>query len=207
MTQLCYRCALVLAGLLLTAPSALAHHPMGGKTPSTVFEGLLSGLGHPIIGVDHFIFTLGVGLAAMIAGRLKSLPLFFVGFTIVGALLHVNGFGLPFAELFILASVFAVGAFLVVRPNIPASVWASTFAAAGLFHGYAYGEAIFGSEATPLLAYLLGFGCIQYAIAVCAGALTKLLTTSHETAARIGGGGLIGAAVALSGGPLAFLVN
>ena len=26
---------------------------MGGKTPSTFAEGLLSGLGHPVIGPDH----------------------------------------------------------------------------------------------------------------------------------------------------------
>ncbi|PKO63289.1 MAG: urease accessory protein UreJ, partial [Betaproteobacteria bacterium HGW-Betaproteobacteria-17] len=44
-------------GLLLVAStSALAHHPMGGMTPQTLSQGLLSGLGHPVIGLDHLAF-------------------------------------------------------------------------------------------------------------------------------------------------------
>jgi urease accessory protein len=37
-------------------------------------------------------------------------------------------------------------------------------AASGLFHGHAYGEAIFGAETTALTAYLVGFTIIQLAI-------------------------------------------
>ena len=43
----------------LAALPALAHHPMGGTTPTTFMQGLLSGIGHPILGLDH--------LAALIA--------------------------------------------------------------------------------------------------------------------------------------------
>ena len=32
---------------------AFAHHVVGGKMPVTFMDGLLSGLGHPIIGLDH----------------------------------------------------------------------------------------------------------------------------------------------------------
>jgi urease accessory protein len=41
-------------GVALLAEPAFAHHLMGGRTPSTFADGLLSGLGHPIIGLDHF---------------------------------------------------------------------------------------------------------------------------------------------------------
>ncbi|MEM8612959.1 MAG: hypothetical protein AAGF93_13145 [Cyanobacteria bacterium P01_H01_bin.105] len=34
---------------LFTALPALAHHPLGGKTPSTFIECFLSRLGHPVI--------------------------------------------------------------------------------------------------------------------------------------------------------------
>jgi len=44
-------------------------------------------------------------------------------------------------------------------------VWGALFAVAGLFHGYAYGESIFGAERTPLGAYLLGLVIVQTAIA------------------------------------------
>src|SRR5215510_12231222 len=50
--RLLCRTALV-AALSLFATSAFAHHVMGGKTPSTFVEGLLSGVGHPVIGPDH----------------------------------------------------------------------------------------------------------------------------------------------------------
>src|SRR5262249_61127194 len=43
-------------------PPASAHHLMGGKLPGNAWEGFLSGLGHPIIGPDHFAFVVGVGL-------------------------------------------------------------------------------------------------------------------------------------------------
>ena len=35
---------------VLGTASAHAHHVMGGKTPSSFIDGLLSGLGHPLIG-------------------------------------------------------------------------------------------------------------------------------------------------------------
>jgi urease accessory protein len=48
-------------------------------------------------------------------------------------------------------------------------------AIAGLFHGYAYGEAIVGAQMTPLVAYLLGFTLIQYVVALVAQALGNVV--------------------------------
>jgi urease accessory protein len=65
------RCAaLVGAGLFATAGTAYAHHLMGGKTPSTFTEGILSGIGHPIIGPDHLAFLVALGIAVGV-GRLS----------------------------------------------------------------------------------------------------------------------------------------
>jgi urease accessory protein len=36
---------------------------MGGKTPSTFVDGILSGVGHPIIGPDHLAFVVALGIA------------------------------------------------------------------------------------------------------------------------------------------------
>ena len=41
-------------------------------------QGLLSGVGHPVIGVDHFAFVVAVGITAALAGRLWALTLSFV---------------------------------------------------------------------------------------------------------------------------------
>jgi urease accessory protein len=50
-------CRTALAALLLLyTTAAFAHHVMGGETPSTFVDGLLSGIGHPIIGADHLAF-------------------------------------------------------------------------------------------------------------------------------------------------------
>src|SRR5215475_13142518 len=93
-------------------PPAFAHHVMGGELPSTAWQGVLSGLGHPIIGIDHCAFVIGVGLISHLAGRLLLLPLLFVVGTALGCLLQVQGYGLPFAELSIALTI-AVAAVVV----------------------------------------------------------------------------------------------
>ena len=174
---------------------ATAHHPMGGATPSTIMEGLLSGFGHPIIGLDHFAFVIGVGLVALLLGRRFTLPLAFVVATIGGVVVHLASLSLPAAETVIAISVLLVGGFVVGGVRLPTIVFAGLFAVAGLFHGFAYGEAIFGAETTPLLAYFLGFAMIQYAIAVGVGyALQGLADLTERTMAnaRIAGGVVAG---------------
>ena len=149
---------------LIAAPLAQAHHPMGGATPSTMVEGLLSGLGHPVIGPDHLAFLLIAGLlAAAVAGSARYLlPLAFVGATVGGTLYHLAAADLPLTETAIALSVLLGGLALVLRRSLPTLLLGGVFALAGIYHGYAYGEAIIGAESTPLLAYLVGFAFIQY---------------------------------------------
>mgnify|MGYP006450570869 CR=1 FL=1 len=49
--------------------TALGHHPMGGETPKTFTQGLLSGLGHPVIELDHLLFVIAFALLVGLAGR------------------------------------------------------------------------------------------------------------------------------------------
>lgn len=67
-----YAIRVACAGPLLLASTcaALAHHAMGGQLPQTFGQGLLSGIGHPVIGVDHFAFVVAVGIVAALAGHL-----------------------------------------------------------------------------------------------------------------------------------------
>jgi len=161
--------AAAVVALAASAYPALAHHPMGGQTPDTLTTGLLSGLGHPVIGVDHLAFIVAVGIAAAFAGNRLLSPLAFVAATVVGCLLQVGGIALPAAEIVIAASILILGAVVLSGRMIGAPALLGLFAVAGLFHGWAYGTAIVGAEATPLLAYLLGFAAVQYAIVVGAG--------------------------------------
>ena len=77
----------------------------------------------------------------------------------------------------------------------------AVFAVAGLFHGHTYGEAIFGAEATPLAAYLVGFGAVQWAIAAGAGLAlgrgSRIGTGMEHGAARLTGAMVAGAGVLL----------
>ena len=63
------RCAILVgACFVATAGTASAHHLMGGKTPSTFADGILSGVGHPIIGPDHLAFLVALGIAVGVGG-------------------------------------------------------------------------------------------------------------------------------------------
>lgn len=154
-----------LASVLLAASPAFAHHAFGGKTPVNFFEGFLSGLAHPVIGFDHLAFVVAVGLLA-VSRKNILIPISFVVAALLGTGLHVASWDLPIREVVISASVLGFGVLLAVRNAVP--VWAlGTLAAiAGVFHGYAYGEAIVGAQMNPLLAYLLGFTAIQLAISL-----------------------------------------
>ncbi len=47
--------------LLAFASNAFAHHPLGGVVPETMLNGLLSGLGHPVIGFVQLALMFGAG--------------------------------------------------------------------------------------------------------------------------------------------------
>ena len=183
------------------ATPALAHHPLGGETPTTLVHGLLSGVGHPVIGLDHLAFVIAVGIAATFTARPLLMPLAFVAATLVGTLVHLASIGLPLVEVVIALSVLALGAMLLSGRAFGAATYAAMFAVAGLFHGHAYGEAIFGAEATPLVAYLVGFGAVQWAIAAGAGLLlghgSRLVAGAPNGAARLSGAMVAGAGVLL----------
>jgi urease accessory protein len=157
--------SIAVCGWLLTQSPAWAHHPMGGRTPINAWEGFLSGLAHPVIGLDHLAFIIAIGILSAQFIRGWQLPIFFLVTAMLGTGIHLTQVGLPLPGVGVALSVIALGVILVLRQRLEFVILASLFAIAGLFHGYAYGEAIFGAEMTPLISYLLGFTTIQAAIA------------------------------------------
>jgi len=186
----------VIPFFLMTA-SASAHHVMGGKIPTTFAEGFLSGLGHPVIGPDHLAFLLAIGVAVGVGGLNLVLPLLFVVASAIGVTLHVNGVNLPGAEIVVAVSVLFAG-FLIARGRaLPVSLWAILFAAAGLFHGYAFGESIFGAERSPLHAYLLGLIIVQSVLTVGTALLVRRRAGGVSAIApRLAGAVIIGVGLA-----------
>jgi urease accessory protein len=193
MNDLFRRTALVPALLLLATTPASAHHVMGGRTPSTFIEGLLSGLGHPVIGPDHLAFLLAVGVAVGVGGLNLALPAVFVVATAIGVAVHVKGVGVPAAEIMVALSVLLAGLLIVRGRALPVAAWAVLFASAGFFHGYAFGESIFGAETSPLDAYLVGLIAIQTAITVGVALLVRRIgARSSELIPRLIGAVIVG---------------
>ena len=181
-----------LAVSLLLAPTlSHAHHAMGGKTPSTLFEGLLSGFAHPVIGLDHFLFVLAIGAACYAFRRGAGTAVAFVAATIVGTALHLNRADVPYAEVWVAATLIVAGiALLRATPRLAGAAAGAFIALAGVFHGYAYGESIVGAETTPLAAYLVGFTLIQLAIAYGGYSLARVLDRRSVDVPRAFGGAL-----------------
>jgi len=188
---------LAIAALLLMAAPASAHHVMGGGMPSTFSQGLLSGLGHPVIGPDHLAFLIAVGVAVGVGGLNLVLPVLFVAASAIGVAFHVNGFNLPGSELIVAASVVIVGVLVASGRAVPLAGWAALFGLAGLAHGYAYGESIFGAEPTPLGAYLLGLVVIQSTLTIGVAMLWRMSGLNLSAVApRLAGAVVVGVGLA-----------
>jgi urease accessory protein len=155
---------LAILGSLLTAllPTlALAHHGIDGRTPATFDEGLMSGLAHPVLGLDHLVFILAAGLASGAVGLGLRMPSLFILSSIGGLAIHLARVGVPLTEAAVGASILLLGLVVGSRSGFGTKVWMALFIGAGFFHGYAYGESIVGAELMPLTGYLLGLAAVQ----------------------------------------------
>lgn len=200
MPQGCASALCLITLLVATAAPASAHHPFGGDTPQTWVEGFLSGLGHPVIGLDHLAFVIAAGLMAVGLGTWGwLLPLGFVLGTLGGTGLHLGGVDLPGLETVISLSVVTFGLLLAGGRRFPSALVLALGAIAGLFHGYAYGEAVIGAEMAPLAAYLAGFALVQGGIALGIWAIARRFLASPDRATlplRFAGFTLLGVGIA-----------
>ncbi len=185
--------------LVLLAEPAFAHHVMGGRTPESLSDGLLSGLAHPIIGLDHFAAVVAVGCLAAAHRAGPALVIGFVLAMMAGVAFHVQGAGVPAAELLVALSVIVLGIIMLRGRTMPAGAALMLFAIAGLLHGYALGESIYGAEPTPLYAYLLGLAVVQIAVALAAMSVAQVIAkkSADLSPLRLIGAGIAGIGLAV----------
>ena len=190
---------LATATLALAATPALAHHPLGGLPMASFADGLLSGIGHPVLGFDHLAFVLVMGVAAAFAPRPALTPLAYVAAMLAGTLAVSSGLALPLAEIGIVASLLVVGGVVLSGRALGAGTAVALFAGFGLFHGAGFAGTIVGQEggvgAPVLLGYLLGLGIVQYALALAAGWATRRALGATRAAAvnaRLAGAAVFG---------------
>lgn len=139
-----------IAGGLLVAQPAGAHVlPAGGA---------VDGATHPLLGLDHLLALLAVGVLAATARNRRLawlLPAGFVAGMVLGGVVGVVGLDVPGVEIVIGASVVALGVLLIAVTKSSA-LWIPMVAAAfGIAHGHAHGAEL-PAGALPL-AYIAGF--------------------------------------------------
>ncbi len=183
------------AALALTATPALAHHPLAGAPMETFTHGVLSGVGHPILGFDHLFFIIAVGIAAVFTGRSLTAPLGYVAGMLAGVALILGGVALPAVELVIALSLLIVGAILMTGRGLALPTALVLFGLLGVFHGWAFGVSLAGQEAAlgggVIVGYLIGLAVTQWLIAIAAGyAMRKVwgAVSADAIQSRLAGG-------------------
>ena len=197
---------LVAAGALLSMSTpALAHHPLGGLPMETFAHGVLSGIGHPILGFDHLFFIALVGIAALYTGRRFAAPGMYIAAMLVGTLAISLGLALPATEIIVGLSLLVLGGVVLSGRALGIGPAIILFGLFGLFHGAAFGGSIAAQEAgvggAVLVGYLLGLGVVQYLVALAAGWFVgTALKATEATAvqARIAGAVVAGVGVFLT---------
>lgn len=189
---------LLMGGVLTLAltGSALAHHPIGAQVPDTAWNGLLSGIGHPLIGLDHLAFLVAISLLAALYSSTRRIGILstFVVATLAGTSMHIVGVALPMADLAIALSVVAVGAMLLTAARYRFPLVLAFGVLAGTLHGFGYAASVIGVEPTPLLSYLAGVALIQLSlglgIATLFAALLRWLPSKGDSLVQLAGVGV-----------------
>lgn len=171
----------------------------------TFAHGLLSGVGHPLLGFDHLFFVALAGIAAVFTGRKLLAPLAYIAAMAGGCLVTAVWTSVPASELMVAISLLVLGSMLLSGRQFDLNTVLLTFAGFGIFHGAALGESLASQEtgfgAQVLIGYLLGLGIIQYAIALAAGwVCANLWKVSWENAIqpRLAGAMVAGAGLYLT---------
>lgn len=164
---------LVTTVIAVFSSQALAHHPLGGMPMETFTHGLLSGIGHPLLGFDHLFFIALVGIASVFTFHRLLAPLTYIAAMLGGCLVSSLWTSVPAAEVVTALSLLVLGSMLLSGRHFESTTLLLLFAGFGLFHGGAFGASLAGQEAgfgaQVLVGYLMGLGVIQYAIALTAG--------------------------------------
>lgn len=143
---------LFVAAALAIAPSAWSHD--GTTLP---YGSFLSGLTHPVLGLDHLLAMVSVGiLSAQIGGKaIWTVPGTFVVIMALGGFLGWVDIGLSAIEVGIAFSVLALGTAIAADRRVPLVAAMSAVGVFAVFHGYAHGAEM-PTVAKPVT-YALGF--------------------------------------------------
>ena len=187
------RLALLLAAftVLMVAPQTVASAHEGQVIRLGSF---LAGLTHPVLGLDHLLAMLAVGIvSAQIGGRaIWTVPATFVGVMALGGLIGRAdaGLGASVIEYGIAASVILLGIVIAVERSLAIGAAMAVVGIFAMFHGYAHGQEI-PTVANPMryaLGFLVGTALIHLA-GVVIGDISKRYQAGRLVL-RLGGVGI-----------------
>ncbi|WP_259738642.1 HupE/UreJ family protein [Synechococcus sp. CS-205] len=175
-----------LVPLVLMAAPASAHHLMDTVgLQEGALAGFLSGLGHPLLGPDHLLFLLSLGLVGLQQPLRWVIALLAIGLgsTALGLILPV----LPGSELLVALSLVATG--LVVLGRWPRWILLPAIA----LHGSVLSQPVLAWSIGTQSLYLLGLLISQGALLIIAVTVVRSWAQSLQTAnLRLVAGLLIG---------------
>ena len=190
MRAMAKQAGLVVIASVLAGP-ALAH------TGAGAVHGFGAGLLHPLFGIDHVLAMVAVGLwAGLTGGRARfAYPLAFVGMMVLAGLWGMSGSSLPGVEIGIAVSVVVLGLAIALRATPPLAAGTAACAIFAIFHGHAHGAEL--PQGANGLGYALGFVLATAALHGAGLGLAGLLAARAPLLARVAGGGLALAGVAI----------
>ena len=157
---------LVLAIAAATLPALVASSvPVHAHVQTGEASGFLTGVGHPVSGLDHVVAMIAVGLwgAQLGAPALWLLPVTFPMMMALGGLVGLLGVPLPGLEVGIAASAVVLGLVVMFALRPPLAVAVALVAVFAIFHGHAHGTEL--PPAQSALLYSMGFvvatGCLH----------------------------------------------
>ena len=121
------------------------------------YGSFMAGLTHPVLGADHFLAMVSVGVvSAQIGGRaIWTVPATFVSVMALGALLGMQDVGLGAIEFGIAFSVLVLGGAIAADKRLPVAVAMVAVAVFAVFHGYAHGGEM--PQVAEPVRYAVGF--------------------------------------------------
>ena len=153
------------------------------------------GASHPLLGFDHVLAMVAVGIwAAQLGGRaLWALPVSFMAVMSVGVVGGISGVPLSGVEALIQLSVAALGIAVVCGSGTPVSLAAVLVGGFAIFHGHAHGTEL-PSQAQPLpvCAGILLATLSLHLVGIAAALLTHRIGTGQLTR-------VAGSAIAVTG--------
>lgn len=175
---------LVAAVALLIAPHLASAHPGHG---GEMTDGFL----HPLLGIDHVLAMVAVGLwAAQLGGRaVGMIPAVFVGVMVVGAALGAGGIALPLVETGIASSVLVLGVLIAAVRKVSIPIGAAIVGSFAILHGHAHGAGMIAGASTA--GYVVGLILATTALLSVGVGLHFLLHEARQrTLIRLTGGAI-----------------